>query len=672
MAYHPNAPTIETFRNKPPVAYSEDLHRVLNLPRRQPPVQGSPEAEALIEMMTARLRKPLPRHCDCRTKFHRKSCILTLRFAQAWALYEAGLEDGLYGSIGVGWGKTGIALLAARVLRNCRNVVILLPSNVTQQLIDEWHLMEPHWHVPSLISHAPKAPCVRKDYGHPYVHVVPYTILSLPNASNKLSDMNPDTFIADEMHNISSLTSARTARVLRQFRENGNTRFIGMSGTPMNKSLKDSAHLKLMALKAKAPIAINGDVLDDWSHALDPEDVPTPPGALRLFCPDQPPTIENVREGFRARVTQTSGCVATVQSVVADIALELVELDAPPVPREIKDALNKLRDDWQRPDGEILLDAMSVNRCALELACGFYYKWVFPRGTDEALIDEWRDARRAWFSELRQFVAFRKEHLDSPFLCQQAAQRAWGELEDTQATDFVRDDDEDESVQEDVENFEEGDAVMTVHASLTQALTTALDPRPKPKPLWKAATWPRWAKVRKLVKPLSVATRMSPFLAEFVANWARHNTAIVWYASRAFGVWVAELSGLPLHAGGVHAGKLINAEKGDRSIIASIKSHGVGRDGLQFKFHRQLFTTPPSTATGWEQTLGRLHRPGQEEATVYGLFLRHTSETQRCVDLALRRALFVQQTTGNVQKIVSNFLDLQQTDAPFDMSIFNY
>lgn len=670
--YHPKAPTIATFTNKPPVPYSDDLHRILGLQRREPPAQDSVEAQALIELMTARLRKPLPRHCDCLTKYHRKHCILTLRFAQAWALYEMGLTDGLYGSIGVGWGKTGIAILAPRVLRNCHCVVLLLPANVTQQLVDEYLLMEPHWQVPSLISHAPKIP-FKNDIGPPYVHVVPYTILSLPNASDKLSKLRPDTFIADEMHNIAAIDSARTSRVLRQFRDNGNTRFIGMSGTPTNKSIKDSAHLQLMALKAKAPIPIIPETLDAWADALDPVDVPTPAGALRLLCPGVPATIENVREGFRERATQTLGVVATIQSVVADIELNLQELEAPEPPPEIKRALQVLRDEWQRPDGEILLDAMSVNRCALELACGFYYKWVFPRGMDEALIDEWRAARKAWFSELRQFVAFRKEHLDSPFLCQQAAQRAWGETEDDHATDFAQDEDEIETAQEDQDNFDEAGGTVTVHASLEQALAVVYNPRAhqKPKPLWKAVSWPRWAKVRKLVKPTSVAERMSPFLAEFTASWALRNTAVIWYARRAFGVWVAELSGLPLHGGGVHAGKLINAEKGDRSIIASIKSHGVGRNGLQFKFHQQLFTNPHSSSIGWEQALGRLHRPGQESPVVYGWFFRHTPEMQRCVDLALKRALYVQQTTGNIQKIVANFLDLQSSDGPLDMSIFN-
>jgi len=680
MTRHAKAPTITTFANKPPVGNSDDMYRITGLPRREPPTQDSVEAQALIEYMTEKLRKPTPRHCDCRTRYHRESCITRLRFAQAWGLYEAGIVDGMYGAIGVGWGKTGLAMLAPRVVKNCHCAVLLLPSNVAQQFVDEYHLMAPHWHVPSLISHAPKVldpktgGIFKNDIGPPYIHLVPYTILQQPDATDKLTRLNPDLIIADEMHNISSLESARTNRVIRHFRERNNTRFIGMSGTPMDKSIKDSAHLQLMALKAYAPIPIMPDVLDEWASALDPVEVPTPPGELRRLCPGMPPTVENVREGFRLRMVQTAGVIATTESVVADIELSLQELEAPPTPPEIKAALNKLRDDWQRPDGEILIDAMSVHACALQLACGFYYKWVFPRGMDEALIDEWRTARKLWFSELRHFVAFRKEHLDSPFLCQQAAQRAWGEMEDEQATDFVTDQEALEAAQEDLETFGEGGGPeMTVHASLEQAMGAMYDRAAvRPKPLWKAMHWPRWAKVRKLVKPTSVAERMSPFLAEFTARWALERPAVIWYTQRAFGLWVAELSGLPLHGGGVHAGRNINAEKGNRSIIASVKSHGTGRDGLQFKFHRQLFPNPQSSPKAWEQNLGRLHRPGQKEVTVYAWFFRHTPEVKRSVDVAVRCALGVQQLSGNVQKIVSNFLDLQQVDEPLDMSIFTY
>jgi len=52
--------------------------------------------------------------------------------------------------------------------------------------------------------------------------------------------------------------------------------------------------------------------------------------------------------------------------------------------------------------------------------------------------------------------------------------------------------------------------------------------------------------------------------------------------------WLAELSGLPIYEGGKKAGEAIIKENGSRSIIASLKSHGRGRDRLQFSFCHQL------------------------------------------------------------------------------------
>jgi hypothetical protein len=125
----------------------------------------------------------------------------------------------------------------------------------------------------------------------------------------------------------------------------------------------------------------------------------------------------------------------------------------------------------------------------------------------------------------------------------------------------------------------------------------------------------------------------------------------VWYASSAFGAWVSELSGLPLHGGGVGAGKRIAEERGDRSIVASLLSHGTGRDGLQYLFHRQLIAQPPSSSTAWEQLLGRLHRTGQEAPIVYADAYRHTREVEASVDQAMARALYVEQTLGARQKL---------------------
>jgi hypothetical protein len=307
--------------------------------------------------------------------------------------------------------------------------------------------------------------------------------------------------------------------------------------------------------------------------------------------------------------------------------LRIVEHPAPAVPAAVTAALADVRATNARPDGEILLDALSSSRCARELACGFYYRWEFPRGESVRLIDEWLATRKAWRKELRAKLAAREPHLDSPLLCTRAAARAWGD----EAIPVVDD---------------EGNDTADPSFAVTS---------PREVPLWRAKEWPAWRDIRNEVQPVSVAVRLDPFLAEHAARWALENRGIVWYDKREFGAWVAELSGLPMHGGGADAEQRIAQERGERSIVVSIPSHGTGRDGLQRLYADQLIANPSASATTWEQLLGRLYRVGQDAPVVWARFYRHTEEIRDIVDRAMSRAVYVQSTIGARQKIVAAF-----------------
>jgi hypothetical protein len=157
--------------------------------------------------------------------------------------------------------------------------------------------------------------------------------------------------------------------------------------------------------------------------------------------------------------------------------------------------------------------------------------------------------------------------------------------------------------------------------------------------------------VKDTVNPVTVPVRFSDYLAADAAEWGLSNRGVVWYLYTAFGEWVAELSGLPLHGGGLNCAKLIAKEDGSRSIIASIHAHGRGRDGLQRLFFRQLICGVPSSATRWEQLLGRLHRLGQQAPAVYGEVYCHTQELKSSLRTAFERSLYVQTTLGANQKL---------------------
>lgn len=404
--------------------------------------------------------------------------------------------------------------------------------------------------------------------------------------------------------------------------------------------LSHNCHFCGLALGEGSPLPLKPDVVDEWGTALNPDDWVAPPGALMQMCEPG----EHVQDGYHRRLTQTLGFVATSGASI-DADLEVLQRPAPALPDTqladprapgipelgiprgrwpgVATALRHLRSSWCRPDGEELVDALAVARCARELACGLFLRWKFTHGETEAQILEWLAARKDWRSELRGKLQRREPHLDSPLLCANAAARAWG-----QAGGVVDFDDEGEAVL-----FQAGEGL----------------------PMWRAKTWPRWRAIRDAVRPETEAIRLDPFLANDAAAWALQERGIVWYATVAFGTWVAEISGLPQHAGGPKAEERISAERGDRSIVCSIKSHGTGRDGLQRLFSTQLVAQPPASAVAFEQLLGRLSRIGQAADKVSAHIYRHTPEVAAAVDAAMRKSMYVQRTMGSPQKLVAGW-----------------
>ncbi|HET9949348.1 MAG TPA: hypothetical protein VFQ22_10545 [Longimicrobiales bacterium] len=589
---------------KPPVKNSAELQRVLALPRRAVPAERDlvPIADRVVQMLG---RPPGP----CRCAEMGRQCIRRPRPVQAWTLYELEHVGGILGFIAVGAGKSFLDLLAPLVVRDCRVALLLVPPTLVDQIVFDYHLVGQHFRVPTLVVHRSSRSRERSSYsspdpGVPVLHVLPYSRLSLPESTTWLEGLKPDLIIADEADKLCEVDGAGAGRVARYQANHPATRFCFWSGSLTDKSLLDWGHLATWALRAGSPLPWqNAQVLEEWASAYDAVPYPRPPGALMALCrPGESP-----REGLRRRIQETWGVVHSEEAPVS-AAIVVREKTAPPVPPEVRDALKELREKMVRPDGEELLDALTVAKSARELACGFFYYWYYPavRGVPQqrATIEAWFAARKAWMKELRVRLARREEHLDSEFLCTKAAMRYHGQ--DT-----------------------------------------------SPGPAWASVHWPRWSEVKDTVVHETRAQRLHPYLVEDAAAWAHANRGIVWYDTREFGAWLAEVSGLPLHGGGAGAGARILAERGRSSIIASIASHGRGRDGLQFHFADQLVVEPPSSSKRWEQLLGRLHRPGTKATTITALWYAHVPELRAAMDQALERARYVSETIGAGQKILA-------------------
>lgn len=594
------APRCEAGWSKPPVSDSQDLQRILKLPRRPPPTEA--EEQELVTYMTALYRRERSGPCRChaiRPIPIPNPCVKTFRVAQAWSLLEIAIVRGLLGAIGVGHGKTLLDILAPLAMPDCKVALLLVKPNLVDQFIVEYELATEHFRVPSLVVHGRE--WSRIVPGAPVLHVMPYSRLSRKNATTFIDRLRPDFILSDEVQRLRDPQTATTSRVMRHFEAHPNTRFAGWTGSLTDKSLNDYGHLSALALRFGSPLPLDPMVLSDWSRALDPSPFPAPAGALFALCEPG----ESIASGYQRRLSETNGVIITKKAAI-DAHLVITQRKSPPVPHVVKDALRMIRG-YVRPDGEELVEAWEVARSAREAACGFFYRWIYPRGESEAIITRWFAARKAWNKELRNKLFTREEHLDSPLLCREAAIRAH--------TDTT------------VEGL----------------------------PNWHAQCWPLWEKLKDTVKPETDAVWMDPYLAQDAADWGLSKRGIIWYSYATFGAKIGEISGLPVHTGGPKAAQLIAREKGDRSIVASIKAHGTGRDGLQHLFKTQLVANPPSSATAWEQLLGRLHRIGQEADTVSAEVYRHTEEFRASVDNAMSRALYVQETLGSEQKLRTGY-----------------
>lgn len=607
------------------IGNSPDLDRIVALPRRVPPnviypvtAQQTPEGEALIELMTKRWSRG-DRQCACASIDQQiaagnRQCFKRFNIIQAWTLYEIGIVGGAIGAISVGSGKTGITIFALLALNTydpkIRCGLLLLPTQQVTQLHHEYRLIREHFHVPEMRIHTGSVGKQELAPNMPMLHVRPYSLLSIASNSDWIRKLAPQAVISDECDKLKIIDGAGTSRVMRHFFERGDTAFVGLTGSLSDSRLGEYYHLMAIALKYHSPTPLDQVTVDEWERVISATGSPDLAGELRRLCAPG----EHVWDGFRRRLNETKGVIIAAGASV-DVKLVIRQREAPAIPEAVAVELNRLRTGWVRPDGEELVDAMAVAECALELACGMYYRWIFPRGEPEALIKEWLGARKDFHKEQREFLLDRREYLDSPALAEKAAMRHWGDL-----------------------------------------------PKRKDQPEWQSYAWPRWRDVRGRVKPQTDAVWIDDFLVRDAVEWAHETKGIIWYKIKEFGRRIADLGGFTLHDGGPDAlerliggrkgSKVYRGEDGARSIVCSIQSNGRGRDGMQRIFNNQLIANPPASGAGWEQMLGRSHRQGQKADQVNTWFYKHTPELQAVIDKALRKSEYAERTyLGVPQKI---------------------
>jgi hypothetical protein len=440
------------------VGRDDEFRRIEALPRRLAPVVDA-------GMLTRYLRTPTGTQ--------------SLRENQAASLSDLYDFGGLFGMQGTGAGKTLISLLAP-MLPHPQNPqapwvqrpVLLVPASLKYKTEDvDIPFYRQHWRL------------------HPHLRIVSNQLLqTLPN-KDLLRRYMPDLIVLDEAHEYRNRTAARTKRLLAYLKENPDTKLVVLSGTLTKRSIKDYWHLLRYALPRHCPLPLHWPTLQEWSEALD-EDVPDArrrlPGALVRFCAQN----ENPRQGFRRRLTETPGVVATKESS-CDASLNVFEKHPVRVDPLVVQAFARMRDTNTTPSGDELTDRFNVWRRTKELAYGFFYRWIWPNNTPDA---EWLAKRKTWRKFVRETLENNRRGLDSERAVAQACEQ--GLYDPTALTEW-------------------------------QGVKKRYYPHPPREAVW-----------------------VSDYLLREAATWMQENVGLVWVEHDAVGKRLATISGAPYFGAG--------------------------------------------------------------------------------------------------------------------------
>ncbi len=521
---------------KEAVQDTPEFRRVEAMPRR---VWSPKEIEALTDRMTALLKTP--------------KGTMRLRPIQAVALYEIGTYGGLLGPIAVGNGKELICFLAARVLF-AKHPLLLMPAHLVKRSEREMQEYGEHFRMPTNLR------------------ILSYQMLGQANRADSLSIVPPDLFILNEFHRIKNPNAAVTRRCRRHMAQFPNAKVVAVSGTAIAKDVMDFGPVMRWCVKP-CPLPNSFHELQEWSDALDEKPSnwnQREPGALLKLCNEEElkhPALTAARMGFRRRLTETPGVVATeggddvanAQGDPITLTVRAISYEQDPI---VETHFQKLREDWATPSGWTFSIAMGVWRHARTLALGLHYEWdPPPEGGPEG---PWCLARAAWKKFVRAAIRdSRGENvLDSELQVTNACLK--GALEDSALKAWL--------------------AIQPSYTPNSRAIwhdDAALD------------ACQRW-----MTQPGIVFTDHTFFAEEL----ARRTGA------RYFGAGGIDKTGLEI-------------EKADPGtcIIASRVANSTGRN-LQ-AWHRGLITSSPHNALEYEQLLGRFHRHGQQKDVVFDLLL---------------------------------------------------
>lgn len=519
---------------------------------------------------------------------------LTLRPLQNQALAAIKAARGGFFPIGVGHGKAFIACLAGTVLHS-KAVVILTKAKLVHGLQQELTRVARQFRITSC-------------------RIISYSTLSSPRSTDMLEAMverfgHDLCIVADEAHCLKGRGSARTRRVERILKAHPEVSFVALSGTLFTKSIKDCAHIAEWALKALSPLPRDKHLLESWANVLDVGGRPEQGDFARMapfieaFTKTPRSTFPKLsaselvglaRQAFQTRLRCSMGVVCSQEgSLGTSLVLELLE--EPKMEPHVQAAWKQAEDNNQDPNGDEFPDDLSLWRFGRQITTGYFYWWDWPGGVVD---EEWLAARKDWSRFVRNELSRDAgAGYDSPFLVENAVRR----------------------------RINRGDTTSPICQTLLA-----------------------WDAVRERPAPPTRARWLSTKLVEHAVDWvhAHADPTILWYETKTVGD-ALRLMGMEV----LDATSTPDQYRFDqpRHVAMSWPSH---RDGHNLQaWHRALVLEPPPNGQAMEQLLGRMHRSGQEADEVTVAIYHHADPYRRAVADARKQARFIEDSTGNVQKL---------------------
>lgn len=488
-------------------------------------------------------------------------------------------------------------------------------------------------------------------------YVMPYSLLSTKDTSAILDAIEPELIIADEAHNLKNLRHSSRAKRINAYMRTHDPKFVALSGTITTKSIMDYRHLLEWCLGPGSCLPVTEGLALEWAKILDSEthshgsenpESPSTGPILKLVqwararVAEMPTNdakqelagaLRSDRRGFRTayrlRLESTPGVVSTPDAQIGTSLYFCNTEAAHDRSSESFQSLMRLIEgvetDWLTPQEEPIEYGLHKFKWLYELSSGFWHRlrWPSPEeyiehrdgislGQATDLLNramEHHEAQKVYHSELRKWLE--KVHIkgiDTPMLVANHISRFFGSS-DLQVSPLVA-------------------------ALYMEMRKLDFEGRPKrvSEPVW-----------------------VDDFKLRHAVSWAqRKKHGIVWYYHQTMGRELAralEEAGLDplLCMAGRAADKTIAESKG-RVVVASIPAHNTGKN-LQFHTN-QLIAQFPRPARDLEQTLGRLHRMGQEADELIVDTCLTLDFDHMLVNACLLDSLYIHQTGGGMQKAV--------------------